>query len=98
MYYNNYYADDVLLYHNIIIITCLEDFEILQSDINSIGEWSDDHLLQLNPVKYKCMLISKKKHTSTSRLTLKLFLNDSELEEVSVFKYLEILIKNSLLQ
>ena len=77
------YIDD--MYHTITVMC-----------INSFGEWSDDHLLQLNSVKCKCKLISKK-HTSASRLTLELFLNDNELEEVSVFKYLGILIKNNLL-
>ena len=51
------YADDVPLYRT---ISYWEDTSLLQSDLDAIETWSTDHLLQLNPVKCKCMLISKK--------------------------------------
>ena len=85
------YADDVLLY---CIISCLEDVLMLQSDIDSIETWSAERLLQLNPVKCKHMLISKRRHLTTGHFTL--FLNGNELEEVDIFKYLGVLIKNNL--
>ena len=85
------YADDVLLYR---IISCLEDVLMLQSDIDSIETWSAERLLQLNPVKCKHMLISKRRHLTTGHFTL--FLNGNELEEVDIFKYLGVLIKNNL--
>ena len=85
------YADDVLLYRT---ISCREDISLLQSDLDAIETWSTDHLLQLNPVKCKRMLISKKRHLSIGHFTL--FLDGNELEEVSIFKYLGVLIKSNL--
>ena len=46
------YADDALLYRP---ISHPDDFLAVQSDINAIKVWSDEHLLQLNPTK--CMQI-----------------------------------------
>ena len=85
------YADDALLYRP---ISHPDDFLAVQSDINMIKGWSDEHLLQLNPTKCKYMILSKKKSPVQNGHTLSL--GSSVLEEVETFKYLGVLIKNNL--
>ena len=85
------YADDTLLYQP---ISHPDDFLALQSDINMIKDWSDEHLLQLNPTKCKYMILSRKKSPVLNGHTLSL--GSSVLEEVETFKYLGVLIKNNL--
>lgn len=60
---------------------------MLQSNINTIETWSNEHLLQLNPAKDKHMLISKKKHLTVGQFTL--ILNGNELEEVDILEHLD---------
>ena len=50
------YADDALLYRP---ISHPDNFLAVQSGINKIKVWSDEHLLQLNPTKCKYMVLSK---------------------------------------
>ena len=45
-------ADDMKLYRRIYNDT---DYNVLQSDINKVDEWTQLWLLKLNPDKYKCM-------------------------------------------
>ena len=81
------YADDALLYRP---ISHPDDLLALQPDINMIKDWSDEHLLQLNPTKWKYI----KKSPVLNGHTLSL--GSSVLEEVETFKYLGVLIKNNL--
>ena len=85
------YADDIL-YHRAIREP--NQFDEVQSDISKLEEWSDDHLLQLNPQKCKSMLLSKKRCPTMKPTPL--YLCGSELEEVEVFKYLGVLVRNNL--
>ena len=85
------YADDALLYTP---ISHPDDFLAVQSDINAIKAWSDEHLLQLNLTKCKYMILSKKRSPALKGHPL--LLGDSVLEEVETFKYLGVLIKNNL--
>ena len=85
------YADDALLYRP---MSHPDDFLAVQSDINAIKAWSDEHLLQLNPTKCKYMILSKKRSPALKGHPL--LLGDSVLEEVETFKYLGVLIKNNL--
>ena len=53
------YADDVLLYRNILRA---EDYVSLQADLNTIDEWSSSNYLQFNLSKCKYMVMSRKKN------------------------------------
>ena len=85
------YADDIL-YHRLIRDT--REFEEVQSDVTKLEEWSDNHLLQLNPQKCKSMILSKKRCPTTRSVSL--YLCGSELEEVEIFKYLGVLFSRNL--
>ena len=85
------YADDIL-YHR--VIQEFHQFEEVQSDLTSLEEWSDDNFLQLNPLKCKSMILSKKRCPVSSSAPL--YLCGSELEEVKLFKYLGVLLTNNL--
>ena len=52
------YADDVLLYRNILRA---EDYVSLQADLDTIDEWSSSNYLQFNLSKCKYMIMSRKK-------------------------------------
>ena len=58
----NMFADDVLLYHT---ITCLDEYLDAQQSIMAIEHWSSDNYLQLNSLKCKSMIISRKKTPTT---------------------------------
>ena len=84
------YCDDVLLYRG---ISQEEDLLAVQSDINKLEKWSNEHLLQLNPNKCKYMVLSKK---TKSNKDVSLCLGGYTLGEVESFKYLGVLIHNKL--
>ena len=52
------FADDLLLYRP---IEKLVDYQYLQTDIDSLCDWSDDNHLQFNGTKCKFMVISRKR-------------------------------------
>ena len=79
----NMFADDVLLYHS---ITCSDDYLDAQQSITAIEHWSSDNHLQLNSLKCKSMIISRKKTPTTPHHAL--VLNNSTLEQVESYKYL----------
>ena len=57
------FADDLLLHH---LITCFEDFQHLQNDIDELFNWLLSHKLSLNPSKCKSLFISRKKSPTVS--------------------------------
>ena len=84
------YADDVLLYRPVINQS---DYSVMQSDIDKISEWSDNHYLTLNEAKCKYMAVSRKRFPTQS---LPLMLNNTALEKVDTFKYLGVLLSYNL--
>jgi len=50
------YAYDLLLYK---IISCPDGYSSLQSDINSVANWINQHHLSLIVSKYKCMTVTR---------------------------------------
>ena len=74
------YADDVLLYRPVINQS---DYSVMQSDIDKISEWSDNHYLTLNEAKCKYMAVSRKRFPTKS---LPLVLNSTAVEKVDTFK------------
>ena len=89
--YSVLYTDDVLLYR---VVSHPEDFLAVQSDVRALEEWSDEQLLQLNPEKFKYMILSRKQQTIANNLTL--YLGGAMLEKVETFKYLGILLSSNL--
>ena len=47
------FADDILLYK---VVRSLSDFQDLQSDVNSLVQWTSDHDLKLNAKKCKSLV------------------------------------------
>ena len=85
------YADDLLLYK---IITDPQDYATLQSDINSIADWINEHYLSLNSSKCKCMTVTRLRQHSVSPPTL--LLNGEPMEKVDSYKYLGITLTSDL--
>ena len=81
----NVYADDMLLYKS---VKCSEDYQL---DIDKISTWVGRNLLSLNPVKFKTMLLSRKRKRNLSQPP-QFLLNETQLEQVESFKYLGVLI------
>ena len=85
------YADDVTLYASNSNI--IEAQRYLQFDINSVVEWFSQNKLLVNPNKSSCMVI-RGRQTVNEVLTIKI--NDTDLEQVNVFKLLGVYIDNYL--
>ena len=61
------FADDIALYR---VITSYDDYEHLQSDINSIADWVEDHHLSLHSGKCCAMLFTRRHTVHRHSLTL----------------------------
>lgn len=85
------FADDLLLYRP---ISQPNDFLAMQEDVSKVEEWSIANYLSLNPIKCKCMIISRK--TSPLQPESALTLNGHILAQVDVYKYLGILLSKDL--
>ena len=85
------FADDITLYRPIYTAA---DYDLVQTDIDSLCSWTDNNLLRLNAIKCKYMIISRKKQPSIpgSPLTV----NHSQLDRVSSYKYLGVWLTSSL--
>lgn len=83
----NMFADDVLLYHT---ISCPDDYLDAQHSVSAIEHWSSENHLQLNALKCKSMIISRKKEPITPQCAL--MLNGNNLEQVKSYKYLGLLL------
>ena len=88
---NVIFADDVCIYRS---ISCSTDYEYVQHDITAMEQWSADNFLTLNPSKCKYMLISRKRSPTLPNVPL--LLHNLPLSKVSTFKYLGILLSDSL--
>ena len=84
------YADDHCLYKALRSPADLVQF---QSDIELVSDWSQDNYLQSNVLKTKYMIISRRKQKKNYQ---SLFLNGSQLEKVSRYKYLGVMVNDSL--
>ena len=74
----------------------LDTLEInLNQDLESLAQWLFDHKLTLNVSKSKFMVIgSSKKLNSLGEI--RLMINDKQLDKVNVFKYLGVLVNETL--
>ena len=85
------YADDILLYR---AIKCDSDYSVLQDDINTINYWVEENHMQFNTAKCKYMLISHKRHKTTSPTALTIA--SHQIDKVESFKYLGLLFTSDL--
>ena len=85
------FADDLLLYRP---IQKLVDYQYLQTDIDSLCDWSDDNHLQFNGTKCKFMVISRKRQPILPPQPLSV--NRSQLERVHSYKYLGVWLTSTL--
>ena len=85
------YADDILLYR---AIKCEFDYSVLQDDINTINYWVEENHMQFNTAKCKYMLISHKRHKTTSPTALTIA--SHQIDKVESFKYLGLLFTSDL--
>ena len=80
------YADDIVLYRHIY---CQEDYNSLQNDINSLGDWTSSAFLNLNAVK-----CTRKKQPIVPLTPVLIYGN--AVERVNSFKYLGVWITKDL--
>ena len=83
------YADDILLYK---VIHTDSDYVHLQQDIDNIFEWTLTNLMAFNSAKCKCLLISRKRNSSSPIMML----NNNAMELVRQYKYLGVIIRSQL--
>ena len=87
----NMFANDIALYR---IITTPNDYTILQEDISAISSFLDSKYLNFNEGKCRTMHISRKR--SNSLPPPQLYLNSTELVQVTSYKYLGVIFTNTL--
>ena len=83
------FADDCVCYREIKEV---EDCEILQSDINRLGEWAEKNGMRFQPIKCNVMRLSRKRKNIDFRYSLK----GVELEKLDTIKYLGVNITSNL--
>ena len=88
------FADDMKLYRRINNDT---DYNVLQSDINKVDEWTRLWLLKLNPAKCKCMTLSINKKVNNQQYFLNTLLGVNELQKVNEEKDIGVVIDSSLI-
>jgi hypothetical protein len=83
------FADDCVVYRKIINS---EDVEILQSDLNWLGEWAVENAMKINPNKSKavCFTRARTKHP------LNYLIRGTLVPETTSCKYLGIIIRSDL--
>ena len=70
------------------------DYQLLQQDVEALGEWANNNYLTFNPAKSKAMVFSRKRRLVPFPSYFKL--NGSKLEIVGSVKYLGITISSDL--
>ena len=86
------FADNLLLHR---VITCIDDLDCIQNDIDELCNWLSSYKLTLNPRKCKSLLISRKRFQTVLHT---MYVNGDALESVSSYRYmyLSILISTDL--
>ena len=85
------FADNMTLFHTIVTV---EDYWILQCDVNALTTWINDNHLSLQPAKCCSMIISRKKNRAIPLPII--FVGNCPLNKVSSVKYLGVQINSHL--
>ena len=85
------FADDCVLYRNIKTLT---DCQILQDDLNSLGQWETDWHMKFNVAKCHSMRVTR--HLPSNQIHFNYSLHQQTLEQVQSAKYLGITITDDL--
>ena len=85
------FADDCVLYRNIKTLT---DCQILQDDLNSLGQWETDWQMKFNVAKCHSMRVTR--HLPSNQKHFNYSLVQQTLEQVESAKYLGITITDNL--
>ena len=85
------FADDCVLYRNIKTPT---DCQILQDDLNSLGQWETDWQMKFNVAKCHSMRVTR--HLPSNQIQFNYSLHQQTLEQVESAKYLGITITDNL--
>ena len=85
------FADDCVLYRNIKTPT---DCQILQDDLNSLGQWETDWQMKFNVAKCHSMRVTR--HLPSNQIHFNYSLHQQTLEQVESAKYLGITITDNL--
>ena len=85
------FADDCVLYRNIKTLT---DCQILQDDLNSLGQWETDWQMKFNVAKCHSMRVTL--HLPSNQIHFNYSLLQQTLEQVESTKYLGITITDNL--
>ena len=85
------FADDCVLYRNIKTLT---DCQILQDDLNSLGQWETDWQMKFNVAKCHSMRVTR--HLPSNQIHFNYLLVQQTLEQVESAKYLGITITDNL--
>ena len=88
----NLFADDIALHR---IISCHDDYSVLQADIDAVSDCLREKHLTMNPSKCCYLLISRKRVHTICPLTL--ILNGHQLTCISSYKYLGVTITSDLM-
>ena len=86
-----FFADDCVLYRNIKTLT---DCQILQDDLNSLGQWETDWQMKFNVAKCHSMRVTR--HLPSNHIHFNYSLHQQTLEQVQSAKYLGITITDDL--
>ena len=78
-----------------LIINCLQDYEILQKDTDSVCSWVDTNELVLNRIKCKYMVVSRLKSRAVPSQSMLLY--GQPMEQVANYKYLGVVLPEDLL-
>ena len=84
------FADDCVLYRNIKTLT---DCQILQDDLNSLGQWETDWQMKFNVAKCHSMRVTR--HLPSNQIHFNYSLYHQTLEQVESAKYLGITITDN---
>ena len=85
------FADDCVLYRNIKTPT---DCQILQDDMNSLGQWETDWQMKFNVAKCHSMRVTR--HLPSNQIHFNYSLHQQTLEQIESAKYLGITITDNL--
>ena len=83
------FADDCIVYRKILNP---EDVQILQADLNRLGEWAEENEMKINPNKSQALSFTRAREKDQLNYSL----GGQPFPEVNCCKYLGIVLRNDL--